>query len=150
MMQEAGSTAARNLKSTAHPSPDLHNCKSILTFSFPHKKMATTTYPPVTHGGTVTSWIPLTTAFPYSQGCESCFWSYVQSTLAAWDPGVGISADTNLHCVPPAVTTWWDQDRLGDLLTTTSIGPLTCPESFTTGATSVENGISTWIACCPP
>jgi hypothetical protein len=30
------------------------------------------------------------------------FWSYVQGTLAAWDPGYGISIDTNVKCVPPA------------------------------------------------
>src|SRR5271167_705514 len=108
-------------------------------------------YPPETHGGTVTSWIPVGTAFPSSSGCESLYWSFVQSTLAAWDPGYGISVDTNVKCVPPAATTWWDQDRLGvNSLTRVSLGPITCPSAYMTVTTIIENQSSTFVACCPP
>ncbi|KAK6541153.1 hypothetical protein TWF694_008524 [Orbilia ellipsospora] len=108
-------------------------------------------YPPETHGGVTTSWVPIGTAFPSSRGCESLFWSVVANTLAAWDPGYGISVDSNTRCVPPAATTWWDQDRLGaNSLTVISIGPITCPSAYSTVTTSVENESSTFVACCPP
>jgi len=56
-----------------------------------------------------------------------------------------------VHCVPPAVTTWWDQDRLGaNSLTRVSVGPITCPVSYSTVTTSIENESSTYVACCPP
>ncbi|KAF3908193.1 hypothetical protein AA313_de0202252 [Arthrobotrys entomopaga] len=108
-------------------------------------------YPPETHGGVVTSWIPIGSASPSSSGCESLYWSYVQSTLAAWDPGYGISVDSNARCVPPAVTTWWDQGRLGgNSLTVISLGPITCPSAYATVTTTIENQSSTFVACCPP
>ena len=51
-------------------------------------------------------------------------------TLAAWDPGYGISVDTKVKCVPSAETTWWDQFRLGlNSLTVVSLGPITCPSA---------------------
>jgi hypothetical protein len=108
-------------------------------------------YPPETHSGIVTSWIPVGTAFPSSSGCESLYWSFVPNTLAAWDPGYGISVDTNVKCVPPAETTWWDQNRLGvNSLTIVSLGPITCPSAYTTVTTTIENQSSTFVACCPP
>ncbi|PMD20631.1 hypothetical protein NA56DRAFT_170905 [Hyaloscypha hepaticicola] len=77
---------------------------------------------------------------PSSSGYESLFWSYVQGTLATWDPGYGISVDTNVKCVPPAETTWWDQNRLGvNSLTTLSLGPITCPSAWTTVTTVIES-----------
>ena len=108
-------------------------------------------YPPETHQGIVTSWVPIASAFPSSKGCNNLAWSVVQSTLAVWDPGYGINVDRNVHCVPPAVTSWWDQDKLGgNSLTRLSIGPITCPEGYSTGTSSIENQSSTFIACCPP
>jgi hypothetical protein len=109
-------------------------------------------YPPETHGGTVTSWVPVGTAYPSSSGCESLFWSVVQGTLAAWDPGYGLSVDTNVKCVPPAETTWWNQVRLGvNTLTRLSLGPITCPSAYSTVTTSIgTNTSSTFVACCPP
>ncbi|KAL3422487.1 hypothetical protein PVAG01_06643 [Phlyctema vagabunda] len=108
-------------------------------------------YPPETHEGIVTSWAPIATAFPPSQGCENLFWSVVQSTLAAWDAGYGISVDNNVRCMPPAVTSWWDQDRLGaNSLTRVSLGPITCPVGYSTVLAQVENQSSTFVACCPP
>ena len=81
-------------------------------------------YPPETHGGIVTSWIPVTSAWPSSPGCESKFWSVVESTLAAWDPGYGISVDRAVTCLPPAQTSWWDANWLGgNGNTQLSLGP---------------------------
>ncbi|KAE9372893.1 hypothetical protein N431DRAFT_376178 [Stipitochalara longipes BDJ] len=108
-------------------------------------------YPPETHNGIVTSWVPLTSAYPSSSGCETLWWSVVVSTLAVWDPGYGLSVDSNVHCVPQPVTSWWNQDRLGqNSLTQLSIGPITCPVDYTTVATSIVDQTSTFVACCPP
>ena len=121
------------------PSDDHHRNMSSLSF-----------YPPETNGGTLTSWIPVGTTFPSPSGCESLYWSVVVGTLAVWDPGYGISVDTNVKCLPPAATTWWDQDRLGvDTLTRVSLGPITCPSDYTTGTTMIQNQFSTFVACCP-
>ena len=107
-------------------------------------------YPPETHAGTVTSWIPIGTAVSSPKGCESLYWSYVVGTLAVWDPGYGISVDTSIKCHPPAATSWWDQGRLGvNSLTTLSLGPFTCPSDYTTGTTVVQDQSSTFVACCP-
>jgi len=111
----------------------------------------TSTYAPETHGGTVTSWVPLTTSFSVPEGCETSYWSVVANTLAAWDPGMGISADLDLRCQPAAATQWWDQDRLGkNSLTQMSIGPITCPSGYSTATTRVDDQTSTFVACCPP
>jgi len=108
-------------------------------------------YPPETHGGTVTSWIPLPTPWPSLSGCESYFLSFIPSTLVAWDPGYGLFVNTNSKwCFPPAATTWWDQDHLRtNSLTSFSLGPITCPDAYTTATTIVENQSSTFMACCP-
>lgn len=107
--------------------------------------------PPESSSGTITSWIPLVT--PYSMfvdGCSSSFWANTERpTIVGWDPGFGISVDTNMRCMPEAVTAWWDQDRLGpNSETIVSIGPLTCPEPFTQVHTW-DRVSSTIIACCP-
>lgn len=70
-------------------------------------------------------------------------------SIVGWDPGYGISVQ-DLRCVPEAVTTWWDQDRLGpNSETVVSIGPLSCPEPYKTFATLREDSSSTQVACCP-
>lgn len=109
-----------------------------------------TQYPPETHGGVVTSWLPITTAYPTQKGCDQSFWSYVPTVIAGWDPGYGISVDPNLSCLPEAATGWWDQERLGrNTETRYSVGPITCPEAFTTATASAQDATSTLIACCP-
>jgi len=107
--------------------------------------------PPETNGKTVTSWIPITSAYPSQPLCPDLFWSYVPNTIAAWDPGYGISVDDGSHsCHPKAVTTWWDAERLGhNTLTTVSLGPFTCPQAYFTAKTSVKDTSSTMVACCP-
>jgi hypothetical protein len=103
-----------------------------------------------TRNGEVTSWIPLTTTFTPSAGCESVF-RLNGPSLVAFDPGYGLDIDSGVRCVPPAVTTWWEQARLGvggDEHTAISIQPLTCPYEWTTVGTYTEDK-TTQIMCCP-
>ncbi|KAI1130983.1 hypothetical protein F5Y10DRAFT_99933 [Nemania abortiva] len=111
----------------------------------------TTLYPAVTSSGGVISFIPLTTTFTPSAECSGYF-RLNGPSLVAFDPGYGLDIDTDVICVPSAVTTWWEQARLGvngDDHTAISIGPLTCPYKWETVATSIENGSSTVAMCCP-
>lgn len=113
--------------------------------------MSSTLYPAETTDGTVTSFIPLTTAWPSSSGCASIF-RLNGPSLVAYDPGYGLDIDTDVMCAPPAVTTWWEQGHLfggGSRHTAVSIGPLTCPEDFTTATSSIRDGSSTLAMCCP-
>lgn len=111
----------------------------------------TAVYPAVTSNGDVTSFIPLTTLFRPSSKCSEYF-RLNGPSLVVFDPGYGLDIDSDVRCVPSAVTTWWEQARLGfngDDHTAISIGPLTCPYEWETVATSVENGSSTLAMCCP-
>ncbi|OTA96489.1 hypothetical protein M434DRAFT_8932 [Hypoxylon sp. CO27-5] len=105
---------------------------------------------PETNRGTVTSWIPIETAYPHQPGCDNYLWKYVPSIIAAWDPGYGISVKTDATCLPKPVTTWWLQDRFGPIQDTVlSIGPITCPQDYYTAKASAKDTSSTLIACCP-
>ncbi|KAG6366697.1 hypothetical protein INS49_000876 [Diaporthe citri] len=88
----------------------------------------------------------------FADGCTSAFWKWTDGLpIVGWDPGYGISIDTNLRCMPEAATAWWDQDWLGpNSETVTSLGPLTCPEPFKQVTTSFADASSTSVACCPP
>ncbi|KAF2645608.1 hypothetical protein P280DRAFT_513504 [Massarina eburnea CBS 473.64] len=104
-----------------------------------------------TNGREVTSWIPLTSVFKPSPGCESVF-RLNGPSLVAFDPGYGLDINTGVKCAPSAVTTWWEQARLGvggDDHTALSIQPLTCPDLWTTVATFTKNTSTTQIMCCP-
>lgn len=104
-----------------------------------------------TNGDAVTSWVPLTTVFTPSTGCES-FYRLNGPSLVAFDPGYGLDIDTAVKCVPSAVTTWWEQKRLGfggADHTAISIQPLTCPRLWTTVATFIKDTSTTQIMCCP-
>ncbi|KAK4158586.1 hypothetical protein C8A00DRAFT_28598 [Chaetomidium leptoderma] len=109
-------------------------------------------YPPETNDDVATSWVPLTTTFTPSVGCESKFRLNGMS-LVAYDPGYGLDIDSRVKCAPPAVTTWWEQGRLGRGNdaghTAASLGPMICPNAWSTVATSVK-GSSTQAMCCPP
>lgn len=109
-------------------------------------------YPAETNGGQVTSWIPLTTAWSASPDCSSIY-RLNGPSLVAFDPGYGLDIDPGVTCQPAAVTTWWEQARLGggryDSHTAVSILPLKCPEDFSTVATSIKDGSSTLAMCCP-
>ncbi|KAK2036794.1 hypothetical protein LZ31DRAFT_482792, partial [Colletotrichum somersetense] len=75
-------------------------------------------------------------------------------SLVAYDPGFGLDIDSRVRCAPAAVTTWWEQGRLGinggEGHTAVSIGPLVCPDRWNTVATSVKDEMSTLAMCCPP
>lgn len=126
-------------------------------FSSSHPTMATT-HAPETNFGTVTSWLPLTTAFPYQSGCSSALWARVGYTSSqfgdavAFDPGYGITVDPELICMPSQATLWWETETaptVDEVATLYSIGPVVCPEAHTTAGTSVVNADSTFVACCP-
>jgi hypothetical protein len=103
-----------------------------------------------TNGDQVTSWIPLTTVFTPSPGCESIFRSLGGNGLVAFDPGYGLDVDLAVKCAPPEVTTWWEQGRRGgNTNTRVEIQPITCPILWTTVATSIKDSTTTEIACCP-
>ncbi|CAJ2502669.1 Uu.00g100630.m01.CDS01 [Anthostomella pinea] len=105
---------------------------------------------PETNAGVVTSWIPITTAHPDQAGCDGYKWRFVPDTIAAWDPGYGISVQTDATCLPKAVTTWWLADRLGlNTQTVLSVGPITCPEAYYTASVSAKDESSSLVACCP-
>ncbi|OHE99814.1 hypothetical protein CORC01_04950 [Colletotrichum orchidophilum] len=114
----------------------------------------TTAYPAETNqNGTVTSFIALPTVFTPPTSCSTIY-RLNGFTLAAYDPGYGIDIDTRVRCAPPAVTTWWEQRRLGlndgEGHTAVSIGPLVCPDRWPTVAISVKNDTrSTLAMCCP-
>ncbi|KAF1951066.1 hypothetical protein CC80DRAFT_216566 [Byssothecium circinans] len=68
--------------------------------------------PAETNSGEVTSWIPLSSVYTPSAGCESIF-RLNGPSLVAFDPGYGLDINTAVKCAPSAVTTWWEQARLG-------------------------------------
>lgn len=114
--------------------------------------MTTTTqavYPIETDEYGVTTWLPLTTVFTVPAGCESKMY-YDGSVLMAFDPSYGLEFDHDAHCVPEAMTSFWDADRLPGYNPSsyTSIGPVTCPHAWST-VSSYVHGPSTQYMCCP-
>lgn len=109
--------------------------------------------PQETNIGEATAWIPLTTAFSWSSACTGQF-RLDGPSLMAFDPGYGLEVDTNVICQPPAVTTWWEQAKLGVATkaghTAASLQPMVCPMGFSTLASSVKDLSSTLALCCPP
>ncbi|KAK8088163.1 hypothetical protein PG997_003124 [Apiospora hydei] len=117
----------------------------------------TTPYPPATDAaGTVTIFVPLTTTFTAASSCSTLFRQNGPS-LVAYDPGYGLDIHTRAgggKCAPGAVTTWWEQARLGfndddGHHTAASLGPLTCPDGWSTLASSRKDAQSTVAMCCP-
>ncbi|KAF0316792.1 lpxtg-domain-containing protein [Colletotrichum asianum] len=111
-------------------------------------------YPAETNAsGEITSFIALPTVFTPPSSCSTVF-RLNGFSIVAYDPGFGIDVDTRVRCAPAAVTTWWEQRRLGvyngDGHTAMSIGPLTCPYQWSTVASYVKDEVSTLAMCCPP
>ena len=113
-----------------------------------HSAMSSqTAYAPETTTGTTTSYMALTTTFTPPVECKSAYmW---EERFVVYDPAYGVSVDTNLACGPGAFTTWWMQGHLGKGDTRISIGPLTCPEDWSTVASSIRSKSSTLQMCCP-
>src|SRR2546421_477232 len=105
-------------------------------------------YPPVSVSGTVTSWLPITSAYPAQPACSTLVWEGYPPYQGINDPGYGIYVDGALRCLPPAATIWWEQNHPPSGITTFSLGPIICPEAYTTALTSVQDS-STFVACCP-
>ncbi|KAF4624990.1 hypothetical protein G7Y89_g13179 [Cudoniella acicularis] len=107
-----------------------------------------------TLNGVVTSWFPASTAWPAVRQCSTLYYSHAQANTGgfsgtAFDPWYGQHWSTNLDCLPDAVTSWWQQTYLTPVQTVTSVGPLVCPELYTTASTSVLDSSSTFVGCCP-
>jgi len=108
-------------------------------------------YPADTSNGAVVRYIPLTTTFTPTQGCSRLF-RLNGPSLVAYDPGYGLDIDKRVVCQPSAVTSWWEQARLGvgdTDHTAVSLGPLICPDQWATVASSVKDESSTLHMCCP-
>lgn len=106
---------------------------------------------PETNNGIVTSWIPMSTDRAAMTSCDQLLWQVVPSTIAAWDPGYGLSVDGDVTCHPRPITTWWlAANAFGsNPYTSFSIGPLSCPDGYYTAKSSVRDEHSTKVACCP-
>jgi hypothetical protein len=119
----------------------------------PSMSVSYTPIAPETNGEDVTDWVPLTTAFSWSSACTGSY-RLDGPSLVAFDPGYGLDIDPNVACQPPAVTTWWEQARLGVESqgghTAASLQPMVCPRSFITVASSIKHNSSTLAMCCPP
>ncbi len=112
------------------------------------------THPPETNSDIVTSWLPVTSAWPIVPECQtggiySQSSSNVGAIHIAYDPFYGIIIDKPLTCLPPYATLWWGESTATPLFTKTSLGPLVCPVAYTTAYSSTINAQSTYIACCP-
>ncbi|KAI1324337.1 hypothetical protein F5Y16DRAFT_307883 [Xylariaceae sp. FL0255] len=109
-------------------------------------------YPAETTSGIVTSFIPLTTIYTPTAGCSSIF-RLDGPSLVAFDPGYGFDIDSSVDCEPSAVTTWWEQGRFGGGNipghTAVSIGPMICPDGWSTVISSKRSMSSTLAMCCP-
>ncbi|ERF75040.1 hypothetical protein EPUS_04822 [Endocarpon pusillum Z07020] len=105
-----------------------------------------------THNGTTTSWLPLITAPPTDSRCSSHLYSPdgAHHTLVACDPH--LEAVANITCLPREAVEWYTQNNLPYGATTgvvTSLGPMICPDGYTTASTSKKDRSSTMVFCCP-
>ncbi|KAJ5673973.1 hypothetical protein N7462_009412 [Penicillium macrosclerotiorum] len=108
----------------------------------------TTTYAPQTSGNTTTSWLPMTTAFTPSAFCGSMIISE-GALLTFYDINLllYLGSSTASDCLAPAVLSSYTGNS--DPYTTYSMGPFTCPGSWSEVATTVKDGSSTQTLCCP-
>ena len=105
-----------------------------------------------THSGTTTSWISLITAPPIDPRCSNHLYSPDDTyhTLVAFDPH--LEATANMTCLPREADKWYMQKILpfgARTGTVTSLGPIICPNGYTTASTSRKDVTSTMIFCCP-
>ncbi|KAE8361523.1 hypothetical protein BDV27DRAFT_160622 [Aspergillus caelatus] len=110
--------------------------------------MSATLYPLETNDRRVTSWLPLTTAWPLPSGCSTSF-RISGPALIAFDPEYSLERDPYVGCALPEIRASWQQAALEHPDTSISLGPLTCPDYLYTVATSVRDGSSTLAMCCP-
>lgn len=116
----------------------------------------TTTHPAELNSGIWTSWLPLTTAYTSQAACNSQAWVRFHGIQVPdnwpyiYDPGFEQTVDNSLICLPSAATKWWKGSTTVDnVITSWSIGPIVCPEAYTTVSTIVLSESSTSVICCP-
>lgn len=111
--------------------------------------VSTSPYGPVTSSGTVTSYLPLTTAWSAPAQCSSLFLESGGNLLlnapeyqndVAGAPG----------CMPPQISPWWYQSLNAASPTVTLLGgyDFLCPEAYTTAFSWAVDSTTT-IGCCP-
>ncbi|KAF7961122.1 hypothetical protein EAE96_000789 [Botrytis aclada] len=103
-----------------------------------------------TSSATITTWLPLSTAWPSTAACSSLV--YVGSGKDAakvfgWDPLYQAVLDTGSpRCFADEMASWW----LEPSSVTISLGPtFNCPAAYSTVATSVHSAGLTQVFCCP-
>lgn len=103
--------------------------------------------------GVTTAWLPVTTAWPSNSQCETAMYNLRElPTLSPvlYDPYYGQQINALLSCLPPQATSWWRSgNNDGTRSTIISMGPIVCPEMYTTALTQTLNSLSTFVACCP-
>ena len=107
--------------------------------------------------GVLTSWLPLTTAWPAHPACSTKAWvrfSQIIPSVAEWpyiyDPAYAETVDDSVTCLPPRATSWWQgANTHTNPVTSYSLGPIVCPEDYTTATTTVVSTGSTSVVCCP-
>lgn len=142
---------------------NIHSVDGGLCFSFAYllpftvacavSIMTSSSYPIETNSGTVTTWVPLTTAFSAPQSCTTIFRDIGVSTggtKQAYDPNY-TSLDASYSCVPAPVSVWWSQwsESSSTYTTKIAIGPIVCPLNWSAVQTSVKDRTSTFSMCCP-
>ena len=105
-----------------------------------------------THAGTTTSWLSLITSPPLDPRCSNHLYSPdgAYHTLIAFDPRLETVA--NITCYPQEAAKWYTQNNLpfgATIGRVTSLGPMICPNGYTTASTSRKDVTSTMVFCCP-
>ncbi len=105
-----------------------------------------------THAGTTTSWLSMITSPPIDPRCSYHLYNPdgAHHTLIAFDPR--LEAAANMTCLPREAAEWYTQENLPFGATTgtvTSLGPMLCPNGYTTASTSEKDVASTMVFCCP-
>lgn len=104
------------------------------------------TFTPQTNLGTVTSWLPVPSA--YNSG--TCTPLYSKEASLLWMDFAQINNNTN--CDPIGVSYDFESEGADGTITKTSIGPLSCLSQYATMRTSVSGGPAgsvVSVTCCP-
>ncbi|KAH8601784.1 hypothetical protein B0O99DRAFT_200541 [Bisporella sp. PMI_857] len=110
-----------------------------------------TARPNEVHAGTTTEWKAVTEPWPSISECATALYNNARPPdmmVVAYDPYYGINFNTRLTCLPPVATSWWMRTQT-PLRTITSMGPVACPEEYTTASASTVSSGSVLVACCP-
>lgn len=104
------------------------------------------------HSGTSTSWVPLITSNAVDPRCSSNFYSPdgVYRDLIAFDPR--LEAIAGITCLPRKAADWLTQAAPAPGAnggSITSLGPMQCPEAYSTASLSSKDESSTRVCCCP-